>query len=78
MSIFDATEYDHLLRRMNSIVHTLWVVAESFDELPDEEDPDRRADLLVLAENLIDVATYVTEQSRDLAWQYTPVPEHED
>lgn len=78
MSIFDYTPFDHVLRRLNSTVHTLYIIAEVFDTLEDVEDPDQRADLLIAAEDLVDIANYVTERARDFAWQHTPVPEHED
>lgn len=78
MSIYDYSDFDHVLRRLNSTVHTLYIIADTLEELDDDDDHERRADLLILAENLIDVAAYVTEKARDYAWQHTPVPEHED
>lgn len=78
MSIFEADLYEHTLRKLNSCVHTLFTIADILPELEDISDPDERADLLVLVENLIDVAAYVTEEARNIAWQHTPIPEHEE
>jgi len=80
MSVFDATQYEHLRRKFNSCVHTLFTIADVLPELDERElaDPDERADLLILAENLIDVASYITDTVRDIAWLHTPIPEHEE
>lgn len=78
MSIFEHTLYEHTLRKLNSCVHTLFTIADILPEIDDISDPDERADLLVLVENLIDVATFVTDEARAIAWQHTPTPEHEE
>lgn len=79
-SVFDASQYEHMMRKLNSCVHTLFTIADVLPELDENEirDPDERADLLILAENLIDVASYITDTARDIAWLHTPVPEHEE
>ena len=78
MSVFNATPYEHTIRRLNSCVHTLFSIAEILPSFDEVTDPDERADLLILAENLIDVASFVTDAARDIAWLYTPVPEPEE
>lgn len=49
-------------------------VAEFLEEVDDIEDPDVRADLLIAVENMIDVAFYITERGREIAWQFAPIP----
>ena len=78
MSVFEATNYQTVMRKLNSCVHTVYSVAELLEEMQDPEDPDERADLVILVENLLDATSYVTERAREVAWQYTPVPERED
>lgn len=78
MPNLDASHYDAAMRKLNSCVHTLYSVANLLEEMLDPEDPDERADLLIIAENLLDVASYVTDRAREVGWQYTPVPERED
>ena len=77
MSLFEATPFEHMMRKLNSCAHTLYVVADMFDDMDDPENADDRADLVVLVENLLDVASYVTERARDVAWLHTPVPERD-
>jgi len=78
MSVFDATLYEHTMRKLNSCVHTLYRIADTLPDIDEISDPDERADLLILAENLIDVASFVTDTARDIAWLHTPVPEPEE
>lgn len=78
MSIFEATPYDHVMRKLNSSVHTLYSVAEALDGIEEPQDPEQRADLVLLAENLSDVVSYILERAREIAWLHTPVPEHEE
>jgi hypothetical protein len=44
------------------------------DDLKDPGNVQDRADLLIAVEDLIDVATHITEEVRNIAWQYTPTP----
>ena len=78
MSIYEATPYDHTLRRLTSSVFTLTAVAEFLEDVENVEDVKDRGDLLVAVENLIDVAVYVTERGRELAWQFAPLPEESE
>ena len=50
---------------------------EDIEELS-EDDVDKRADLLVAVENLIDVSYYITERGRELAWRNSELPVSED
>ena len=70
MAITDASPLDHMKRRMNSSLYTLYSVANVIDEFEGllDEDSEERADLLILAENLIDVTTYITLTARRIAW----------
>jgi hypothetical protein len=70
MGIMDASPLDHMMRRLNSSLYTLYNVANIIDEFEGilDEDSDERADLLILAENLIDVTTYITLTARRIAW----------
>jgi hypothetical protein len=63
------------MRRLVSCTHTLYSVLE---ELDDPEDVDLRGDLVIAAERLLEAVVYVTDSARDIAWQYTPEPEHEE
>lgn len=74
MSVLDSTPADHTLRRLSSIVHTLNTVAHTLDDIDNDPDVDFRWELLVLAENLMDIAGYVTYRSRDIAWGPEPIP----
>lgn len=79
-SIFEASPHDHALRRLHSSVSTLIGVAmylEDIEELS-EDDVDKRADLLIAVENLIDVSYYITERGRELAWRNSELPVSED
>jgi hypothetical protein len=66
MAFLQETEQERALRRIISCTHTLYSVS---DELEDPEEIDDRADLLIAAENLLDVAIHVTEAIRQIAWQ---------
>ena len=39
------------------------------------EDPEQRGDLLIAVENLIDVATHLTDEIRAIAWQHPLTPQ---
>ena len=70
MAITDASPLDHMMRRLNSSLYTLYNVANVIDEFEGllDEDSDEHADLLILAENLIDVTTYIILTARKIAW----------
>jgi hypothetical protein len=74
---FIVTESDHarVMRRLISCTHTLYSVLE---ELDDPEDVYLRGDLVIAAERLLEAVVYVTDSARNIAWQYTPEPEHEE
>lgn len=78
MSVFGATDLEVLMRKLNSCVHTLYSVANIMEEMTDPEDADERADLVLISEELIEISSFVTDRAREIAWQYTPVPERED
>lgn len=78
MSVFDATDLQVVMRKLNSSVHTLYSIAAILEEMVDPEDADQRADLVLTCEELAEIANFVLERSREIAWQYTPVPERED
>ncbi len=75
MQFLQETEHERTLRRLKSCTHTLYSIV---DELQDPLEVDQRADLLIAVENLIEVASYVTDQCRGIAWQHTPVPGPEE
>jgi len=75
MTFLQETDQERAMRRIVSCTHTLYSIA---DELLDPEDVDQRADLLIAVENLIDIASHVTEAVREIAWQYSPVPGFRD
>lgn len=77
MSLLNSDISDHTIRRMSSVVHTLNTVAQSFSELEKSRavaDVEFRWELLILAENLVDIASYVIERSRTVAWGPDPLP----
>jgi hypothetical protein len=78
MSVFESNKYDIAMRKLNSCVHTLYTIADLLEEMEDPDEADTRADLVITAENLIDISVFVTERAREIGWQYTPVPERED
>ena len=75
MQFVQETEHERALRRIQACTHTLYSVAE---ELEDPIDINHRADLLIAVENLFDIASFVTDAGRGIAWQHSPVPESED
>ena len=77
MSLFESSPFEHMMRKLNSSAHTLYSVADMFDLIEEPESADERADLVLLAENIMDVVVYITERARDVAWQYTPTPERD-
>lgn len=72
MTFLQETELERALRRITSCTHTLYAVA---DDMTDHDDPDDRADLVIAAENLLEISLHVTEMARGVAWQYSPLPE---
>lgn len=72
MQFIQETEHERTLRRLQSCTHTLYSIA---DELADPHDVELRGDLLIAAENLIDIAVHVTESCRGIAWQYSLTPD---
>jgi len=64
-----------VVRRLRAAYANLVIVA---DELSDPADVDARADLVIAAEDLADVAAHIVEVARDIAWQHSPVPESGD
>lgn len=75
MTFLQETDTQRALRRITSCTHTLYSV---FDELDDPQEVGARADLLIAAENLIDIALHITDAIRDIAWQYSPLPPSEE
>ena len=76
MVFFEEDPQEKALRRINACVHTLATVLE---ELDDPEEINDRADLLIAVENLYDIASFLTEQVRGIAWQHSLTPgERED
>lgn len=71
MFIYQEGPTTKVLRRLRACYETLCVVA---DDLKDPGNVQDRADLLIAVEDLIDVATHITEEVRNIAWQYTPTP----
>lgn len=63
---------ERILRRLRSAYANLVAVA---DDIDDPDDVDARADLVIAAEDLLDVTMHITELARNIAWQYSPVPE---
>ena len=59
------------MRRLTACLHTLYSIAE---ELDDPENIDERGDLLIAAENLLDAAICITDDIRNIAWQYSRTP----
>ena len=71
MFVYQEGSTAKVLRRVRACYETLCVVA---DDLRDPGNIEERADLLIAVEDLIDVATHITEEVRNIAWQYTPTP----
>lgn len=69
MAFIQETAHERALRRLQSCTYTLYSVA---DEIRETESIEERGDLLIAVENLIDVATFVTDAYRGIAWQHTP------
>lgn len=69
------TPEQRLVRRLRAAYANLIAVA---DEVTDPGEVEARADLVIAAEDLLDVALHITEVARDIAWQYSPVPESGD
>jgi hypothetical protein len=90
-TFFDDTAHKKLMRRINACTHTLYSVADEIDEVDlissddifamnniDFMSADQRADLVIAVENLIDIAMFVTDKTRDVAWKHSPVPVPDD
>ena len=77
MYFLNEDPHKRILRRLSACTHTLYAVAEELDDFEDEEmeDPEKRGDLLIAVENLIDVATHLTDEIRAIAWQHTLTPQ---
>jgi hypothetical protein len=73
--IIEESEHARTMRRIVSCTHTLYWVLE---ELEDPDEVELRGDLLIAAERLLEAVIYVTDSARNIAWQYTPEPEHEE
>jgi len=71
MQFLQETEHERTIRRLRSCTHTLHSIIE---ELDDPVAVEQRADLLIAAENLIEAASFVTDQCRGIAWQHSPLP----
>lgn len=83
----DESSHRRLMRRITSCTHTLYSVAEEIEEVDfvasndifsqngvDYVSADQRADLAIAVENLIDIAMFLTDKTRALAWKHSPVP----
>jgi hypothetical protein len=73
--IVEESEHARTMRRLVSCTHTLYSILE---ELEDPHDVELRADLVIAAERLLEAVIYVTDSARDIAWQYSEEPEHEE
>lgn len=71
MRFLQETEHERTMRRLKSCTHTLYSLVE---ELEDPTDVESRADLVIAAENLAEIASYVIDTCRNIAWQYSPTP----
>jgi hypothetical protein len=71
MRLSEESQQERTMRRLYACTQTLLSIA---DELVDPVDIDERGDLLIAAENLIDIAVHVTESVRDIAWQHSMTP----
>lgn len=67
----DETQQERTMRRLTACIHTLYSIAE---ELDDPHNISDRGDLLIAAENLLEAATFITEDIRGIAWQYSRTP----
>lgn len=67
----DETQQQRTMRRLIACLHTLYSIAE---ELDDPQNIDERGDLLIAAENLLDAAMCITDDIRNIAWQYSRTP----
>jgi hypothetical protein len=75
MRLSEESQQERTMRRLFACTQTLLTIA---DELVDPVDIGERGDLLIAAENLIDIATYVTDSARGIAWQYSKTPDELD
>jgi len=74
MRVFRHTELpeERVVRRLRAVYANLVTLTEDID---DPDDIDARADLVIAAEDLLDVSVHIAELARNIAWQYSPVPE---
>ena len=75
MMFFEEDPQEKALRRVNACIHTIASVVE---ELDDPKEVDERADLLIAVENLFDIASFLTDQVRGIAWQHSLTPGERD
>jgi hypothetical protein len=71
MQFIPESEHERNIRRIKSCTHTLYAIAE---ELTDPGEIEERADLLIAIENLNEIASYVIDSGRGIAWQYSKTP----
>lgn len=71
MQFIQESEHERTLRRIKSCTHTLYSVIE---DMTDPIDIDQRADLLIAIENLNEIASYVIDSGRGIAWQNSKTP----
>lgn len=69
---YSETPDERVVRRLRSTFANLALVV---DDITDPCAIDARADLVIAAEDLLDIATHIADISRDIAWQHSPVPE---
>jgi hypothetical protein len=86
-AFLDGDSHRRLIRRIAACTHTLYSVAEEIEEVDaiasndvfaangiDYVSADQRADLVIAVENLIDIAVFLTDKTRDMAWKHAPSP----
>jgi hypothetical protein len=71
MQFIPESDHERAMRRIKACTHTLYSV---FEELSDPVEVEERADLLIAVENLSEIASYVIEAGRGIAWQYSKTP----
>lgn len=86
-AFLDDDSHRRLVRRITACTHTLYSVAEEIEAIDsiasnkvfmangvDYVSADQRADLVIAVENLIDVASFLTDHTRAMAWKHSPSP----
>jgi hypothetical protein len=73
MRVFRSSELpeQRVVRRLRAVYANLVTLVEDID---DPGNIDARADLVIAAEDLLDVSLHVAELARGIAWQHSPVP----